>query len=67
MATYFVCPGDATVTSNTVQCSSVISTVGAEFQEPLFSKEDMASIIQSGLECIAVIVICWLIKEAIDI
>jgi len=67
VATYFVCQGDATVTSNTVQCSSVISTVDAEPHEPLLSKEDTASIIQSGLECIAVILACWLIKKALDI
>lgn len=67
MATYFVCRGDASVTSNTVQCSALIETVDADAHEPLFSEEDVKSMIQGGLECIAVILACWLIKKAIDI
>ena len=67
MSFYFVCPGDVTVSSNTVQCSTEISSVDASANEPYFSSEDRQNIIDGLMACMVTILVCWLIKKAIDL
>lgn len=67
MAMYFVCNGEAAVSSNTVQCSVPITSVDGSVHEPWFKPEDIAVIWQGVLAGVSIILVCWLIKKAIDI
>ena len=66
MAFYFVCPGEASVTSSTVSCSMAITTIERE-EGQKFTHQDYQSIIDSFLGAIALWAVFWLIKKAIEL
>jgi hypothetical protein len=67
MSFYFVCPGEASVTSTTVQCTQAITTVDASGNEPYFTYDQRQTIIDGTLTCLIAILVCWLCKKALDI
>lgn len=66
MAFYFVCPGDVTVSDTTVQCSQTIATIDTPANAWL-THDDLQKLCDGVVMCIATLLVCYLIKKALDI
>jgi len=66
MPFYFVCPGDAQVSKNTVQCTEQITTVEGDVSAYWITKEQLPQVIDGIFLCVVTILAAQLIRRSLS-